>query len=84
MRITNHFEKRLKERFLWDIKTLRENSKGLRMETFKCSKKLNEKYKGLGELMRDNKTTFRIIEDMNLVMVQVGISFVTCYRLWGN
>ncbi len=84
MIITTHFEKRLKERFLWDIKTLREKSKGLKMESFKCSKKLNEKYNGLGELFREEQTTFRIIEDMNLVMVQVGFSFVTCFRLFGN
>ena len=79
-----HFEKRLKERFLWDIKTLREKSREFKMETFTCPKKLNERYQGMGQLIREEYTKIRIIEDLNFVLIQVGFELKTCYRLWGN
>ena len=84
MMITNHFEKRLRERFQWDWDDLKVNSREFKMETFKCPKKLNERFQGLGDLMRSERTKFRIIEGLNIVMIQVGLEFKTCYRLSGN
>jgi len=76
-----HFEKRLRERFGWDWDDLKEKSRGLKLETFKCSEKLQESYQ-LGSLIRDNNTTIHIIEKLNILMIRVGLEWKTCYSLY--
>jgi hypothetical protein len=79
-----HFEKRLRQRFDWDWDMLKEKSKGLVMETFRNSIDLDNKYSGLGQTIRMEHTTIYIVEQLNILMIRVGLEWKTCYRLYGN
>ena len=76
-----HFEKRLRERFGWDWDDLKEKSRGLKTESFRSSEELEKKYQ-LGSLIRNNETTIFIVEQLNILMIKVGLEWKTCYQLY--
>ena len=80
----SHFEKRLRERFGWDWDELKVKSRGLKMESFKTSHKLENRFKGFGEKIRNNETTIFIVEQLDILIVRVGLEWKTCYRMYGN
>lgn len=77
-----HFEKRLRERFGWDWDELIENQKGKPLEVFRTSEELEKKYSGFGEKIRNNETTILIVEQLNILMIKVGLEWKTCYQLY--
>lgn len=76
-----HFEKRLKERFGWDWDELKEQQRGKKLESFKSPEELEKKYH-LGSLIRTTNTTIFIIEQLNILMIRVGLEWKTCYSLY--
>lgn len=78
----SHFEKRLEERFGWDWDLLKEESRGLKLEVFKTSKELEDKYSGLGQVIRNNETSIFIVGELNILMIRVGFEWKTCYQVY--
>lgn len=77
-----HFEKRLRERFGLEWSELRINSRGKKMECFKTSEELERTYMGFGNLIRNNETKIYIVEQLNILMIRVGLEWKTCYELY--
>ena len=78
----SHFEKRLRERFGWDWDDLIEKQRGKKMDVFSTSEELERKYKGFGEKIRNNETKILIVEQLNILMIKVGLEWKTCYPLY--
>jgi len=80
----SHFEKRLRERFGWNMDELKVQSRGKKLESFRCPQELERTYKGFGEIIRNNETTIFILKELDILMIKVGFELKTCYRMYGN
>jgi len=77
--VKDHFVKRLKERFGYSIETLLMDLK--EFEIVKNTSEFLNDYPFLKEKYRSSDTELIISERLNMVIVSVNKSLITCYQL---